>query len=106
MAELMASVRTKFPPGRSWLLGRGRAVLAVRPANRPVRIVDGDVRVKTVGPPLVRRSGELIPVQIPEIPDVIALALAQLVRDRWAAEKRGHDDGRGRLRVMVMGSSE
>jgi len=42
-SELMAAVHTKSP-GRSWLLGRGGAALAVRPANRLVRI-DGQVRV-------------------------------------------------------------
>ena len=35
------------------------------------------------------------------VPDAIALALAQLVRDRWAAEMRGYDEGRGSLRVLV-----
>jgi hypothetical protein len=36
------------------------------------------------------------------VTDEIAMALAQLVRDRWAAEKREIDVGRSRLRVMVM----
>lgn len=44
----MSALGTKSPPGRSWLPGRGGAVLAVRPANRLVR-VDGQVRVRTVG---------------------------------------------------------
>jgi hypothetical protein len=39
--------------------------------------------------------------EIGEISDVIALALAQLVRDRWAAEMRGIDEGRGSLRVLA-----
>ena len=43
-------------------------------------------------------------VPIPEIamvPNVIALALAQLIRDRWAAEQRHADAAEGRLRVVV-----
>lgn len=40
-------------------------------------------------------------VEIGVIPDVIALALAQLVRDRWAAELRGFDESRGRLHLLV-----
>ena len=47
MAELMEAVRTKSPPGRSWLLGRGGAALRVRPATR---LVGMDSRAsKTIG---------------------------------------------------------
>ncbi len=100
---MTSTVRTKVPPGRSWLLGRGGAVLAVLSATRLARI---DGHVKIIGHDHVARHGERRCVEIPVVPDVIALALAQLVRDRWAAEKREHDDGRGRLRVMVTGSSK
>ena len=96
---MTSTVRTKSPPGRSWLAGRGGAALAVRPAIRLVR-VDGDVRVKAVGRDHGARRDEPLHIQIPVVPDVIALALAQLVRDRWAAERRGHDEDRGRLRVV------
>ncbi len=93
---MTSTVRVKSPGG-SWLLGRGGAVLAVRPANRLVR-VDGNVKI--IGHDHVARHGERPHVEIPVVSDVIALALAQLIRDRWAAEKRENDDGRGRLRVM------
>ena len=42
-ASMTATVRTKPPPGRSWLLGRGGA--ALRPASRS-HLDDGYVRVK------------------------------------------------------------
>ena len=40
------------------------------------------------------------PVVIAAIPDLIALALAQLVLDRWAAERSDAGAGEGRLRVL------
>lgn len=93
----MDAVRTKSLPGRPWLLGRG-GVRGVRLATRLVRM---DSRAsKAIGRDHVARPDEPVHVEIPVVPDVLALALAQLVRDRWAAERRGHDEDRGRLRVV------
>ena len=103
MAGLRPAVRKK-PPGLKRLAGRFSTARAGRPATLDIRYM-GHVRVKTLGRPGAVGRNEHLSAEIAVLPDVIALALAQLVRDRWAAEQRGHDDGRGRLRVIVTGSS-
>jgi hypothetical protein len=104
MAGLRPAVRAK-PPGLMRLAGRFRTAPTGRPATLNIRSIS-HVRLKTLGRPGAVGRNEHIRAEIAVLPDAIAFALAQLVRDRWAAERRGHDDGRGRLRVMVTGSSE
>ena len=103
MAGLMPAVRAQTP-SLMRPAGRFGKAPAGRPATLGIRYM-GHVRVKTLGRPGAVGRNEHLSAEIAVLPDVIALALAQLVRDRWAAEQRGHDDGRGRLRVMVTGSS-
>ena len=97
MAELTTAVRKKSR-GRSRLAGGGGAVLGVRPATLDHRDVAQVSKISELDQ--AYRRGELLDREILVVPDVLALALAQLVRDRWAAERRGHDEDRGRLRVV------
>ena len=101
---MSAFVRTKSPPS----LHEGWPSRTL-PALGSLALLDragGPVGVKTIGRDHGgTRVSEPLYIEIPVVPDVIALALAQLVRDAWAAERREHDDGQGRLRVMVTGSS-
>ena len=78
--------------------------LGPRP-GRAARLGQGEVRrvrFTPIGRHQHVRPGLLIPVETPCVPDVIALALAQLVRDRWAAEGRQLDERRGTLHIIVM----
>jgi hypothetical protein len=86
MHELMAAVRTKLPPGRSWLAVRGGTAPGLRPPTRPVRInahVNKTIGRDRVTPVLAAGAGPVLlpPTQLaPASPDRLVAALVIMIQ--------------------------
>ena len=97
-APMNTTVRTRS--AGCLLLADRRGTLTSRRSRAWGDPVAGPLRFMTIGRFENARRLTLA-VEIGVIPDKIALAFAQLVRDRWAAEGREMAERQGSLRVLV-----
>ena len=97
-APMNITVHTKL--AGCLLLADRRGTLTSRRSRAWGDLVARPLRFMTIGRLEDTRRGTPA-VEIGVIPDEIARALAQLVRDRWAAERREMVGRQGSLRVLV-----
>lgn len=91
--------RTKAASGHLLADRHGTLTQRYRPARDDPAV--RSVTLKTIGWLKDDRHATPHP-EMAMAPDEIAMALAQLVRDRWTSERRGFVAGRSRLRLMVI----